>query len=148
MLSAVINPGQSFADTITGRSHLFAKGVQAPSANFTGTVWVNLIMQGQEGLDCSVGTVTFEPGSRTNWHRHPGGQILLVIEGKGYYQERGQAIRVMQKGDVVKCLPGTEHWHGASPVTKVTHVAIGPNLHKGNAVWLQRVTDDEYKNLK
>ncbi|MDO9375843.1 MAG: carboxymuconolactone decarboxylase family protein [Ferruginibacter sp.] len=129
-------------------ANVYAKGVKAPPANFTGTVWVNMLVLDQEDLDVSIGSVTFEPGARTNWHRHPGGQILLVTEGKGYYQERGKPLTMMQKGDVIKCLPGTEHWHGASPGNKLTHIAIGPNTDKGNAVWLERVTDEEYKNFK
>lgn len=139
---------QNSNDTTKNSGSLLAKGVKVPAQNFTGTAWVNMVVLAQDGFNCSVGTVTFEPGSRTNWHRHPGGQILLVTEGKGYYQERGQPIKIMQKGDVVKCLPGNEHWHGASPDTKVTHIAIGPNINKGGAVWLQKVTDEEYKRFQ
>ncbi len=150
VLSAVTNAAveQSAGDTARSLPNLFAKGVNAPAGNFTGTVWVNMVVQAGDGLNCSIGIVSFEPGARTAWHRHPGGQILLVTEGKGYYQERGQPIRTMEKGDVVKCLPGTEHWHGSAPDTKVTHIAIGPNAEKGGAVWLQKVTDQEYKSKK
>ena len=90
----------------------------------------------------------FDAGARTNWHKHPGGQVLLVTEGKGYYQERGGQIRLMQKGDVVKCLPGVEHWHGATPTSALTHIAFAPDAEKGAAVWLQRVSDQEYQNFK
>ena len=107
-----------------------------------------MVVNVQDGLNCSIGMGTFEPGARTAWHRHPGGQILLVTEGKGYYQERGKPIRTMQKGDVMKCLPGTEHWHGASPDSKLTHIAIGSNVDKGGAVWLRGVTDQEYKSVQ
>ena len=107
-----------------------------------------MVVQAQDQLDCLIGVVTFEPGARTNWHSHPGGQILLVTEGKGYYQERGQPIRVIKKGDAVKCPPGIEHWHGASPDTQLAHIAIATNAEKGNAVWLQRVTEEEYNSLK
>ncbi|RPD47248.1 (R)-mandelonitrile lyase [Paracnuella aquatica] len=143
--STAVQPGSRVT---SGNDGLFAKGVQAPANNFTGTAWVNMVVQAQDGLNCSIGTVTFEPGARTAWHRHPGGQILLVTEGVGYYQEKGQPIRIMQKGDVMKCLPGTEHWHGASPDSQVSHIAIGPNTDKGGAVWLQKVTDSEYKSYK
>lgn len=129
-------------------NNIFARGVRAPATNFTGIVWVNMLVQAQDGLDCVMASVTFEPGARTNWHMHPGGQVLLVTDGKGHYQERGQPIRVMQKGDVVKCAAGIEHWHGASPDTGLTHIAIVPNAEKGAAVWLQRVTDREYNSLK
>jgi quercetin dioxygenase-like cupin family protein len=102
-----------------------------------------MLVQAQDDLDCSVGAVTFEPGARTNWHSHPGGQILLITEGNGYYQERGQPKRVVQKGDVIKCLPGKAHWHGALPGTKLTHIAISPAAEKGSAIWLQSVTEEE-----
>ena len=147
VLAAITNSTAGAAHT-TGTSNIYTKGVRAPAANFTGVVWVNMLVEPQDRLDASIGVVTFEPGARTNWHRHPGGQILLVTEGKGHYQERGQPVKIMQKGDVIKCLPNIEHWHGGSPDTKVTHVAIGPNAEKGNAVWLQRVTDLEYANFK
>ena len=150
VLSAIANPtaAPSGGDSAKARPYVFAKGVKAPATNFTGTAWVNMVVQAGDGLNSSIGTVTFEPGARTAWHRHPGGQILLVTEGKGYYQERGKPVQIMQKGDVMKCLPGTEHWHGASPDTKVTHIAIGPNAEKGSAVWLQKVTDQEYRSYK
>jgi 4-carboxymuconolactone decarboxylase len=128
------------------QSNLFATGKKAPATNFVGTASVNMVLQAQEGLNCSIGVVTFEPGARTNWHKHPGGQILLVTEGKGYYQERGDPVKIIQKGDVLKCLPGKEHWHGASPGSQLTHIAIGPNADKGAAIWLHPVTDKEYQN--
>jgi 4-carboxymuconolactone decarboxylase len=148
VLLAVTSGGsaQNAADTMEANADLFKKGVKAPALNFTGTAWVNMLVQAQDGLDCSVGAVTFEPGARTNWHSHPGGQILLITEGKGYYQERGQPKRVVQKGDVIKCLPGKAHWHGALPGTKLTHIAIGPATEKGSAIWLQPVTDQEYND--
>ena len=127
---------------------LYAKGVKAPATNFTGTVWVNMLVTAQDQLDSGIGSVTFEPGARTNWHLHPGGQALLVTEGKGLYQEKGGAVTVIRKGDVIKCPPGIAHWHGASPKKKLTHIAISTNAEKGPAVWLQPVTDEEYLHNK
>jgi 4-carboxymuconolactone decarboxylase len=148
VLSGLTNSPETQSANTTGINNIYAKGVRAPATNFTGVAWVNMLVQPQDKLDASIGVVTFEPGARTNWHKHPGGQVLVVTEGKGYYQERGQPVKVMQKGDVVKCLPNVEHWHGGSPDTKVTHVAIGPDAEKGNAVWLEKVTDQEYKSYK
>ena len=149
VLSGISNStAKQSATNTTGTNNIYAKGVRAPATNFTGVAWVNMLVQPQDKLDASIGVVTFEPGARTNWHKHPGGQILVVTEGKGHYQERGQPVRIMQKGDVVKCLPNVEHWHGGSPDTKVTHVAIGPNAEKGNAVWLERVTDEEFNSSR
>jgi quercetin dioxygenase-like cupin family protein len=89
--------------------------------------------------------VVFEPGARNHWHSHPGGQLLLVTDGAGYYQERGKAARRLQKGDVVQIPPDVEHWHGAAPNGRLTHVGIGPNLKKGAATWFGPVTDEEYR---
>ncbi len=91
----------------------------------------------------SIGNVMFEPGARTNWHKHPGGQILLVTDGEGYYQEKGKPAQLIKKGDVVRIPPDTEHWHGAAP-SSLTHIAISPKTDKGSVVWLQPVTDEEY----
>ena len=149
VLAAITNSvDQNAEDTIIRRNNIFAKGEKSPATNFTGTAWVNMLAGPQDGLDCSIGVVTFEPGARSNWHMHPGGQVLLVTEGRGYYQERGKPIQIMQKGDVMKCVPGTEHWHGALPGTSVTHIAIGADAEKGGAVWKQKVTDEEYNSFK
>lgn len=150
VLSTVTNSNarHNATDTTGSSSNIFTRGAIAPANHFTGIVWVNMIVQAQDQLDCLIGVVTFEPGARTNWHSHPGGQVLLVTEGKGYYQERGQPIRVIKKGDAVKCPRGIEHWHGASPDTQLAHIAIATNAEKGNAVWLQRVTEEEYNSLK
>ena len=90
-----------------------------------------------------VGSVTFEPGARTNWHLHPAGQILLIISGTGYYQEKGNVKRIIKKGDVIKCPPNIPHWHGASKEDELIQVAI-TNAQKGAPVWLEKVTDEEY----
>lgn len=127
---------------------LFARGSRAPAERFTGTVWINMFIEPIEGFGHSAGMVTFEPGARTNWHKHPGGQVLLVTAGKGYYQEKGSSMKIIYKGDVVKCAPGIEHWHGASPDAEMSHVAISGNMEKGLVVWLQKVTDEQYNSIK
>src|SRR5438552_3512131 len=118
----------------------FAKGEKAPAEYFTGTVWLNLLLPNDSALNCQIGNVVFEPGARNNWHMHPGGQILIVTEGTGYYQEKGKPIQLIRKADVIKILPGIEHWHGASRDSEFTHIAINPNTQKGIVEWLQRVT--------
>ncbi|WP_276504541.1 carboxymuconolactone decarboxylase family protein [Terrimonas pollutisoli] len=147
VLSTVTNSKAGHNGTDSS-SNIFTRGVRAPANHFTGIVWVNMVVQAQDQLDCLIGVVTFEPGARTNWHSHPGGQVLLVTKGKGYYQERGQPIKVIKKDDALKCPPGIEHWHGASPDMQLAHIAIATNAEKGNAVWLQRVTEEEYNSLK
>jgi quercetin dioxygenase-like cupin family protein len=130
------------------RNTIFPKGEKAPADYFTGTAWIQLLVPNDPNLNCQIGNVVFEPGARNNWHTHPGGQILLVTDGIGYYQEKGKPIRLLHKGDVVNILPDLEHWHGASPDSGFTHIAINTNTQKGLVVWLQRVTDEEYKSFK
>jgi quercetin dioxygenase-like cupin family protein len=127
---------------------IFPKGERASPDYFTGTAWVKMLVPVDATLNCSVGNVTFEPGARNNWHTHPGGQILLVTDGTGYFQEKGKSIQLLQKGDVVKILPDVKHWHGASPESELTHIAINTNTQKGNVEWLERVTDKEYNSFK
>lgn len=127
------------------RETVFPRGTRrATSDNFTGPVWVEMLMTDAETFDTRIGNVTFEPGTRTNWHTHPGGQILLGTGGAGYYQERGEPIQLLRKGDVVKIAPGVEHWHGATPDSEFTHVAVVTNDSKGETNWLGPVTDEEY----
>ncbi|TAL44999.1 MAG: cupin domain-containing protein [Chitinophagaceae bacterium] len=127
---------------------IFSKGEKAPAGYFTGTAWVQLLVPNDPGLNCQIANVVFEPGARNNWHTHPGGQILLVTDGSGYYQEKSKPIQLLRKGDVVNIPPDVEHWHGASPDSEFTHIAINTNTQKGIVVWLQRVTDEEYNSFK
>ncbi|GAB4009860.1 hypothetical protein GCM10028808_19470 [Spirosoma migulaei] len=139
---------QSTEKTSAVQAVIFPKGDKAPAENFTGTVWVNSLVPDDATYNCVVGSVTFEVGARSNWHSHPAGQLLLITDGTGYYQEKGKPIQLMHKGDVVKCPPNTEHWHGASPQSMMSHISIIPNSEKGIAVWLKKVTDQEYNNGK
>ncbi|MBV9215242.1 MAG: cupin domain-containing protein [Acidobacteria bacterium] len=123
---------------------LFPLGDPAPREYFTGTVHVNMLVPKAESNDYSVASVTFEPGARTNWHRHPAGQTLIIIAGEGLYQEKGQPIRTIAKGESVLCRPDIQHWHGASPTNRMTHLAITNDRGGGNVVWLEPVTDAEY----
>ena len=127
---------------------IFPKGERAPADYFTGTVWVKMLLPNDPALNCQMANVVFEPGARNNWHMHPGGQLLMVTDGIGYYQEKGKPIQLIKKGDVINIPPGVEHWHGASHDTGMTHIAINPNIQKGIAVWLERVTDEEYSSFK
>lgn len=122
---------------------IFSKGERITNSNFVGCVWFSPLIAADSINKTQVGNVTFAPGARTNWHYHPCGQILLVIGGVGYYQEKGNPVRVLKKGDVVKCPPNILHWHGASPDSEFIQVAITNSLN-GPTVWLKSVTDEEY----
>lgn len=126
---------------------VFPKGEKLVSNNFIGDVWFTPLVTEDSLNQNAVGSVTFAPGARTNWHLHPSGQILLAISGTGYYQEKGSPIVILHKGDVAKCPPDIPHWHGASPDEEFVQVAI-TGRQNGPTEWLEPVTDDEYDSIK
>jgi quercetin dioxygenase-like cupin family protein len=89
--------------------------------------------------------VTFEPGARSAWHTHPFGQILIVTDGTGWIQQWGNPIEEIRKGDVAWIPPGVKHWHGATPNTAMTHVAIQEQLDGKAVVWMEKVTEEQYR---
>lgn len=127
-------------------AEVFPRGSRLPDTpNFTGEAWLEMFVTKADGMDCTVGNVTFAPGVRNSWHAHPGGQILICISGEGRCQERGGSVQVLRPGDVVKIAPNAEHWHGAAPDSEFTHIAVGPQQSKGGAVWLEPVTEEEIR---
>ncbi|AYB35316.1 cupin domain-containing protein [Chryseolinea soli] len=123
---------------------IFSKGQKNPNPNMVGTVWLYSMVEADSLSQTQVGNVTFERGARTNWHSHYAGQILLVTDGMGYHQIKGKPVELIKKGDVIKCPPNVEHWHGATPDHFLTHIAITQNTEKGRVTWLRKVTDEEY----
>lgn len=95
-------------------------------------------------LNCPISNVTFEPRCRNNWHSHTGGQILIAVGGKGFYQEKGKPAQVLMPGDVVEIAPNVEHWHGAAPDSWFSHLAITCNPTTNKTTWLAPVADEEY----
>ena len=118
-----------------------AKG---PAEYFTGTVRIDQLFKAPGPARSSGAYVTFEPGARSNWHTHPLGQTLICTAGRGYVQSEGGSIRIIRPGDVVWCLPNEKHWHGASPSTAMTHIAIQEELNGKVVDWMEKVTDDQY----
>lgn len=123
---------------------IFPKGEIATVDNHTGTVWLKELSEPDSVFVYSIATATFAPGAKLDWHVHPAGQILLITEGVGYYQERGKSRQTVRKGQVIKCLPGVEHWHGAAPTSTFAYLATTPT-QKGKTIWLKRVTAAEYR---
>jgi quercetin dioxygenase-like cupin family protein len=111
---------------------------------FTGSVRVQSLFDAKEPAQSSGGQVTFQPGARSAWHTHPLGQILIVTEGLGWVQQWGGPIQVIRKGDVVWIPSGVKHWHGATPTTAMTHIALQEQLEGTAVIWLEKVTDEQY----
>jgi quercetin dioxygenase-like cupin family protein len=125
------------------------RGGTRPSAKghsdwFTGTVRIDPLFQAPEPALVQGASVTFEPGARTAWHTHPLGQTLIVTAGFGRAQREGGPIEEIRPGDVVWFPPGEKHWHGASPTTAMTHIAIQEKLDGKVVDWLEHVSDEEY----
>ena len=118
---------------------------RGPSEYFTGTVRVDSPFQRSAPARVAGATVTFEPGARTAWHTHPLGQTLIVTSGLGRVQLAGGPIEHIRPGDVVWIEPGEKHWHGASPTTAMTHVAVQEQLDGKAVEWLEHVTDEQYQ---
>lgn len=123
---------------------IFPKGEKGPAENFTGNAWNTPLVANDSVYNTVIGNVYFEPGARSNWHTHPSGQILIITDGVGYHQIKGEPIQTIKKGDVVKCPPNVEHWHGAGPDTGMHQLYILPKTENGIVTWLQKVTDEEY----
>ncbi len=118
--------------------------MRGPADWFTGTVRVDMLMQAPDPATAACASVTFEPGARTAWHTHPLGQTLIVVAGAGRACREGGIVEEIRPGDVVWFEPGEKHWHGASPTTAMTHIAIQEKLGGKMVDWLEHVTDGQY----
>ncbi|MCK8495600.1 cupin domain-containing protein [Spirosoma sp. RP8] len=132
---------------VAQQSPIFPKGELSSTPNHQGNVWLNELSGPDSTFAYNIAQAVFVPGARLDWHMHPAGQILLFTEGTGYYQERGKPRQTVHKGEIIKCQPGVEHWHGATPTSGVTYLATTPT-QKGKTIWFKRVTDDEYAGKK
>ena len=120
---------------------------QAPADNFTGGVRVEPLFEALEPSHASGASVTFERGARTAWHSHPRGQILIVTAGTGRVQRWGDPAEEIRSGDVVRIPAGEKHWHGASPHTSMTHIAITEHRDGTRVQWMEKVSDEQYNGV-
>ena len=118
---------------------------KGPAEWFTGSVRIDPLFQAPEPARARGASVTFEPGARTAWHTHPLGQTLVVTSGLGWAQRWGGSIEEIYPGDVVWFAPGEKHWHGATPTTAMTHIAIQEALNGKPVDWMEHVTDEQYR---
>lgn len=126
---------------------IFPQGEKGSEELFTGNAYNIGLVDADSVHTTAVGNVYFEPGARSNWHKHPSGQILIITDGIGYHQIEGQPIEIIKKGDVVKCPPNVRHWHGASPEVGLQQIYIVPNTEKGIVEWMETVTDEHYSKI-
>ena len=117
---------------------------KGPADWFTGTVRIDPLFQPHTPARAAGNAVTFEPGARTAWHTHPLGQILIVTMGMGLAQRHGGPVEEIRPGDVVWFEPNEKHWHGASPTTAMTHIAVQEALDGKAVDWLEKVSDGDY----
>jgi quercetin dioxygenase-like cupin family protein len=142
---AVGETDQSRGETMEiKRSGSQASG-KGPADYFTGAVRIDPLFQAPEPARASGASVTFEPGARTAWHTHPLGQTLIVTSGFGWVQRWGGPIEEIRPGDVVWFPPGEKHWHGATPRTAMTHIAIQEALNSKAVDWMEHVSDEQYQ---
>src|SRR5215510_5686288 len=117
---------------------------KGPADYFTGAVRVDPLFQAPDPARVVGASVTFEPGARTAWHTHPLGQTLIVTAGCGLVEAGGWAVESNRPGDVVWFPPGEKHWHGATPKTAMTHIAIQEALNGKPVDWMEKVSDAQY----
>jgi quercetin dioxygenase-like cupin family protein len=126
---------------------VFPKGEISTTDNHTGDIWLNELSKPDSILNYSIAFATYAAAAKLDWHIHPAGQVLIITEGTGYYQEKGKPVQTVHQGDIIKCMPGVAHWHGATPGSSFAYLAVTP-AQKGKTIWLQRVTDAEYQSVK
>jgi quercetin dioxygenase-like cupin family protein len=112
---------------------------------FTGVVRIDPLFQAPDPARVAGASVTFEPGARTAWHTHPLGQTLIVTSGYGWAQRQGGPVEEIMPGDVVWFAPGEKHWHGATPTTAMTHIAVQEALNGKVVDWMEQVEDEQYR---
>ncbi|MGI8481675.1 MAG: (R)-mandelonitrile lyase [Chthoniobacterales bacterium] len=117
---------------------------KGPADWFIGTVRIDPLFQATDPARAAGNSVTFEPGARTAWHTHPVGQILIVTFGCGLAQRWGGPTEEIRPGDVIWFSPDEKHWHGATPTTAMTHIAIQEALNGKPVDWMEKVSDEQY----
>jgi len=125
-------------------TEIFPQGEPLSNEWFTGNAFLKPLVARDKNNEFSAGSVTFLPGARTNWHTHPKGQVLLVTEGSGIYQEEGKPAQKINKGDVINIPENIKHWHGASADSKMVHIAITNFKEDTQVTWLEPVSSEQY----
>lgn len=147
LLIAASALAQQGAQTITIARSGSQPAREGPAENFTGSVRVDPLFAANEAARASGAYVTFQPGAHTAWHTHPRGQVLVVTAGAGRVQSWGGPVEEIGPGDVVRIPPGVKHWHGASPNSAITHLAIQEHADGKTVDWLEKVAAEQYDRV-
>ena len=126
------------------------EGFKAPNTHYIGEAWLNGLIRAEDDLNYNITKATFKANSTLDWHKHSSPQVLIYVEGEGYYQERGKEAIILKAGDVIKCAKGVEHWHSSSKDSDVTYLAIygGEQPTTWTEVLTQEYYDEVAKKLK
>ena len=121
------------------------EGVKAPNTHYIGEAWLNMLVQADGESDQNITKATFKANSTLDWHKHPTSQVLIILEGEGYYQERGKEPMVLKKGDVIRCQKDIEHWHTSTKERSVTYLAIYGGQQP--TIWTEKLTQEYYDGI-
>ena len=124
-------------------SSYFEEGFKAPNTNYLGEAWLNPLIRSDASISYNLTKATFKANSTLNWHKHTDQQVLIVVSGKVYYQEKSKQPIVIREGDIIKCTANTEHWHSSSKNQDVTYLAI----YKGETEWTNILTQEAYDEV-
>ncbi len=119
------------------------EGMKAPNTHYIGEAWLNALLRADESLNYNITKATFRANSTLDWHKHTSPQVLIIIDGEGYYQERGKDPAILKVGDVLKCDPDVEHWHASSKEKDVTYLAI----YSGETIWTEVLSQEDYDSV-
>jgi len=142
VLLPLLNYAQSSEYSIT--SYL-DEGTRAPNTHYIGEAWLNRLLGADEDLSYNITKATFKANSTLDWHKHSSPQVLIIVEGEGYYQERGKDPIRMKTGDVIKCNKETEHWHSSSKERDVTYLALYGGTQP--TTWTEVLSQEDYDSV-
>lgn len=120
------------------------EGFKAPNTHHIGDAWLNFLIEADEDFEYNMTQATFAANSTLDWHKHTTSQVIIVVEGEGYYQERGKEPMIMKEGDVIKCDKDTEHWHTSSAESNVSYIAI---YGSEPTIWTEKLTREYYDRV-
>jgi len=126
-------------------SSYLTQGPKAPNTHYIGEAWLNSVIQADAEINYNITKATFRANSTLDWHKHSTPQVLIVVEGEGYYQEKGKEAVIIKKGDVIRCNKDIEHWHTSSKENAVTYLAIYGGAQP--TTWTEKLTQEYYDSV-